>query len=208
MENKTNEEGLEQMRSQLETLKHKLDSQQIVNDRLMRTAMQSRMGWIGRYVRVEEYLLLPLVAVVFLGVKVVFGVSWWFFAFTMVMCVADIVADHKVNILGSSLWQNGSMVEVRRRLVRMKELRRRQLMVSFPVVGVWLVVLVLELMSAGAFGPGVPPVSEWRTAAFAGVVGGIVGAVAGLVVAVVLVRKMQRTNDELIRQIDEFVAGD
>lgn len=38
--------------------------------------------------------------------------------------------------------------------------------------------------------------------------GGIVGAVAGLVVAVVLVRKMQRTNDELIRQIDEFVAGD
>lgn len=208
MENKTNEEGLEQMRSQLETLKHKLGSQQIVNDRLMRTAMQSRMGWIGRYVRVEEYLLLPLVAVVFLGVKVVFGVSWWFFAFTMVMCVADIVADHKVNILGGSLWQNGSMVEVRRRLVRMKELRRRHLMVSFPVVGVWLVVLVLELMSAGAFGPGVPPVSEWRPAAFAGVVGGIVGAVAGLVVAVVLVRKMQRTNDELIRQIDEFVAGD
>lgn len=208
MENKTNEEGLEQMRSQLETLKHKLDSQQIVNDRLMRTAMQSRMGWIGRYVRVEEYLLLPLVAVVFLGVKVVFGVSWWFFAFTMVMCVADIVADHKVNILGGSLWQNGSMVEVRRRLVRMKELRRRQLMVSFPVVGVWLVVLVLELMSAGAFGPGVPPVSEWRPAAFAGVVGGVVGAVTGLVVAVVLVRKMQRTNDELIRQIDEFVAGD
>lgn len=208
MENKTNEEGLEQMRSQLETLKHKLDSQQIVNDRLMRTAMQSRMGWIGRYVRVEEYLFLPVVAVVFLGVKVVFGVSWWFFAFTMVMCVADIVADHKVNILGGSLWQNGSMVEVRRRLVRMKELRRRQLMVSFPVVGVWLVVLVLELMSAGAFGPGVPPVREWRPAAFAGVVGGIVGAVAGLVVAVVLVRKMQRTNDELIRQIDEFVAGD
>lgn len=208
MENKTNEEGLEQMRSQLETLKHKLDSQQIVNDRLMRTAMQSRMGWIGRYVRVEEYLFLPVVAVVFLGVKVVFGVSWWFFAFTMVMCVADIVAEHKVNILAGSLWKNGSMVEVRRRLVRMKELRRRQLMISFPVVAVWLVVLVFELMSAGAFGPGVPPVSEWRPAAFAGVVGGVVGAVAGLVVAVVLVRKMQRTNDELIRQIDEFVAGD
>ena len=214
MENKVNETGLEQMRSQLDALRRKLDSQQIVNDRLVRTAMQSRMGWIGRYVRFEEYLLLPLAVVVFLGLKLAIGLSWWFFAFTMAMCVAIVVADHKVNILAGSLWQGGSMVEVRRRLVRMKELRRRlvrmkelrrrQLMVSFPVVAVWLAVLVLELLSCGIFGPGVPPVSEWRPAAFAGVV----GTVAGLVASVAVVRKMQRTNDELIRQIDAFVAGD
>lgn len=208
MENKVNETGLEQMRSQLDALRRKLDSQQIVNDRLVRTAMQSRMGWIGRYVRFEEYLLLPLAVVVFLGLKLAIGLSWWFFAFTMAMCVADVVADHKVNILAGSLWQGGSMVEVRRRLVRMKELRRSQLMVSFPVVAVWLAVLVLELLSCGIFGPGVPPVSEWRPAAFAGVVGGVVGTVAGLVASVAVVRKMQRTNDELIRQIDAFVAGD
>lgn len=208
MENKVNETGLEQMRSQLDALRRKLDSQQIVNDRLVRTAMQSRMGWIGRYVRFEEYLLLPLALVVFLGLKLAIGLSWWFFAFTMAMCVADVVADHKVNILAGSLWQGGSMVEVRRRLVRMKKLRRRQLMVSFPVVAVWLAVLVLELLSCGIFGLGVPPVSEWRPAAFAGVVGGVVGTVAGLVASVAVVRKMQRTNDELIRQIDAFVAGD
>lgn len=208
MENKTNETGLEQMRSQLEALRHKLDNQQIVNDRLMRKAMRSGMGWIERFVRVEECLLLPLVAVVFLGLKVALGLSWWFFAFTMVMCVADVVADHKVNILSGTLWHDCSMVEVRRRLVRMKGLRRRQLLISIPVLLVWVSLFVLELLSAGVFGPGVPPVSEWSPAAFGGVAGGIVGAVAGLAVAVAVVRRMQRTNDALIRQIDEYVAGD
>ena len=46
MTNNDNNNELDVMRQQLEILKQKLNEQTIVNDRLIRKAMSSKMSWI------------------------------------------------------------------------------------------------------------------------------------------------------------------
>lgn len=74
MENNINNE-LEQMRQQMQLLRKKLDRQEIINDKMMRLSVKSKMSWIRRFVYLE-FLLLPFAALVWYGIKVFFDLSW------------------------------------------------------------------------------------------------------------------------------------
>ena len=195
-----NMQEMEQMRSQLNLLKQKLDKQEIVNDRLMRQSMRQKMSWINKY-RWLALLAIPVVALCFLPMTFQLGLSWWLYGFTVLFVAVDAVLDWHVNRTSDRDFMRGNLMETAQRLTRMKQIRNQQLLFGMIVLVVWMGWLVFEVYMAGHSAPAgsdLLPVS-WCY------LGGIfVGGVIGLILGLKIFFKMQRTNDEIIDQIEEM----
>ncbi len=191
--NNINNSEFEQMRSQLEIMKRKLDRQEILNDRLVRQAMQQKVSWIKKYIWFELVVLYPIIILSFAMLTAVFNLSWLICAAIIILTGADIYADFKINKIGSDDWLGENLVETGRKLVRQKRLRMQQLIISVPVLICVLFMFFYDMSQHVA------------TDFFKSIsVGGIVGGIIGLCIGVRILMKMQRTNDELIRQIEEI----
>ena len=183
---------MDEMRQQMETLKKKLGQQEIVNDRLMRRSMKSKMSWINRYL-VFEIFLIPFVAIMMLLLVFQHNVSWWWYGFTLLMVTADVCADWYINYLPSNAFQQNDLLETAKKLVRMKQLRRWSTIIGFSVLIFWGGWLFAELWNIRE--------SEIAIAMMTSVgIGGLIGTAIGLYIYF----KMQQTNDEIIDQIENL----
>ncbi|MGM9734144.1 MAG: hypothetical protein ACI3YT_08510 [Prevotella sp.] len=181
---------LDAMREQMQLLKQKLDNQEIVNDRILRNAMSGKMSWIKKYIWFELIVLLPVCALNFVGLKMMNPtLSWWPILSILLLVLIEILLDFYINHLSSSDWQSENLLQTADKLLKMKKLRWCQLCFSIPVA------IVLFWWFFAGFTDGIR---------MAVTIGGIVGGVIGLSVGVAILLKMQRTNDELIRQIREI----
>ena len=181
------------------TLKQQLDRQEIINDKLMRQSMTSKLSWIKRYVWLE-IAIAPILLIFFAVYHAVLGLSWWLFGFFALILVADVTADYRINRVDHTQLLTGNLVEASRRLAEMKKLRAWAFALSLVGVSVWLAWLLAELWIV------VGGNTHELTRGFAagGVFGGIVGGILGLTAAWAIFRKMQRTNDEVLAAIDQL----
>ena len=190
---------LEQMRAQLGILKQKLEKQDIVNERLMRRSMKSKMSWINKYL-IFAIFVIPFVAFAMLPMVFEMNISWWWYGFTLVMLTGSVIADWFINYLRDDVFMKGNLVETAERLTRMKSLRLRQTIIGLGVVVVWLAWLFYELyMKTSAAASGT--MEHGMGTSYMYGVG--IGAVLGVIIGLRLFFKMQRTNDEIINDIEE-----
>ncbi len=191
--NNINNSEFEQMRSQLEIMKRKLDRQEILNDRLVSQAMQHKVSWIKKLIWLELVVIYPLIILSYTMFTVVFNLSWLICAAIIIFAGADIYADFKINKIGPDDWLSDNLVETGRKLVRQKRLRMQQLIISVPVFICVLFMFFYDMSQ------------HMATDSFKSIsIGGAIGGIIGLCIGVRIVMKMQRTNDELIRQIEEI----
>ena len=191
---------LEQMRAQLGILKQKLEKQDIVNERLLRRSMKHKMSWINKYLVIIIFAI-PFVAFAMLPMVMQMGISWWWYGFTLLMMTCSVVAVWYVNYLRDDVFMQGNLLETAERLTRMKRLRLRQTIIGMIVVVGWLAWLFVELylkMQAAA------PDSVEHGMGIGYMWGVAFGAVIGTIVGLKLFFKMQRTNDEIINDIEEL----
>ena len=189
---------LETMRRQLEALKSQLAQQEIVNDRLIIDAMKKKMT-------VVQVSLIPVLAIVWAALVPVCGISWWNYAFLITVCCIDVYADYRINIrsISDDDYLRGNLVATVTKLLRMKRSRAMQMALS-PAIIVWLLWAGFEAYNS------LPEASSEFQQAFigGGLVGGVIGGVCGLIFAFSIYRKMQRTNDEVIAQIDDLTTAE
>ena len=188
--NEHNMNELEAMRGQMQLLKQKLETQEIVNDQLIRNAMSGKMSWIRKYIWFELLVLFPVCTLNFVGLKVMNpGLSIWPIASILLLVLVEILLDFYINNMSASDWQSENLLQTADKLVRMKKLRWWQLIVSIPVAFAlfWWLFMEFEDALRG-------PVT----------IGGIIGGIIGLAIGIGILVKMQRTNDALIRQIREI----
>ena len=202
---------LEQMREQMQVLRNKLDTQEIVNDKLVKNSVKSKMSWIKKLVYFE-FLLLPFIALMGYGLKEVFNLSWFCYAFIVVHCAIDTVCDYRINVASLDLEkvEKHNLSDTLQKLIAMKQMRAKaffiMMLLSIPLfiwvsIEMWQYVstitlkddLYTHIVHAGAYG---------------GFVGGIIGFFVGIYISIRIYRKMQTTNDELIAQIEEFTNND
>lgn len=194
---------LEQMRSQMSLLKEKLDKQEIINERLMRQAMNKRMSWIKNYIWFEISLV-PFLLLLFGAMTHMLGLSWFVFAYLAVMLVVDVTADYYINHVDKNELLSGNLVEASRKLVRMKKLRAWSFFLSLIAVIVWVILFLIDLKRvAGSFEHDF--LNGFATGGF---FGGIVGGIIGIGIAFIIFHKMQRTNDDVIAQINAITIDD
>lgn len=199
METQNNE--LEVMRRQLAILNKKLEGQTIVNDRLIREAVKGKMSWIRNLVW-AEIIAVPFIVAVFFVMAVAWHLSYWLVGMIAVLLVASVTADYKINVIGKRAFMQDNLADTARRLVRMKRQRIINEVVMIPFVLVWVVWLLGDIYSS------MPADGELHDVMKGGMVGGIIGIVIGSVVSFFLIRKMQKTNDDVIRQINELTNDD
>ncbi len=197
--NINNDLQLEQMRQQMTELKQQLDKQQIVNEQLLRQSMTSKMSWIKRYIWLEMALI-PILLLILAPIHAMLGLSWWLYGFLAVMLVVDVAADWRINHVDRNQLLTGNLVEASRRLTLMKKQRAWSFALGILGVIIWIVWFLYELQCAS----GMQSSDFLNGFAMGGFFGGIIGGVIGLVVAIIIFYKMQRTNDEVLAQIDQL----
>ncbi len=193
----TQNKELEVMRQQLAILNKKLDSQEIVNNHLMREIMKNKMSWIRNTVWAET-IACPFIILLFISFAATFNLSYGPVILMTVMLVADVVADYKINMIGNSSFLDGNLVDTAIKLAKMKRSRLVQTMIEVPVLIVWVMWFLLDMYRH------TPSDGFWNGVATAGFIGGVVGFFVGVAVWIWLFRKMQHTNDEVIHQIEEL----
>lgn len=203
MEDKNIMTELEQMREQMQVLREKLEKQEIVNDKLVRRAVKSKMSWIKKFVYIE-FLLLPIIALVWFGIKEMFDLSWFNYAVLMVMCTIDAAWDYRINVASLDLEkvEDHNLTDTMHKLVTMKQMRAKSFFIMMPLCALWFVWTGVEMwQNVDSLGDAD---SILRAAGYGGFGGLIIGIPIGLFAAFRIYRKMQNTNDELISQIEEF----
>ena len=93
---------LDQMREQMQVLRNKLDTQEIVNDKLVKNSIKSKMSWIKKFVYFE-LLLVPFTALMAYVLKEMFNLSWFTYAFIVVLSAIDAVCDYRINVASLDL---------------------------------------------------------------------------------------------------------
>lgn len=165
--------------------------------------MKKSMSWIKRYVYFE-CCLVPLIAVSWLAIKEYAHFSWPNYAFLMTMVIVDVIADYRINVsaISDADYSRDNLLTTMSKLTRMKRQRSVQMVLFMPAFVVWLLWSGVEAWTAL---PADAP-DFVRGAVYGGLVGGVIGGVVGLVIAFRIFFKMQRTNDEVISQINELNA--
>lgn len=203
-ENNNNMNELEQMREQMASFKSRLDKQQIVNEQLVRNSMGSRLSWIKNYIWFE-IIIVPILLIIMAVFHAGNGLSWWLYGFLATGLIADVIGDYIINRIPKSQLLSGDLIETSQRLVKMKKQRSMWFIAGLIFVTIWLVWFILEVVFIIDPGCQLPD----HNIVVAILVGSIaVGGVAGGVVAWLIFSRMQRTNNQLIEQINQVIQED
>lgn len=140
---------LEEMKNEMQELRESLQQQKIFTDKSIRHAMVGRSSWINRFVKSEVFIVLPVSILLFLWLKSAIGLSWAFVVVTLGLIFADIVWDIIINRLKPADYVSLSLIDLKERLIRQREMRRRQMLIELPLVVVWAVWFVYDVATNG-----------------------------------------------------------
>ena len=202
--NNNNINELEQLREQMSIFKDKLNKQQIINDQLVRNTMKSKLSWIKSFVW-GEIIIIPILL---LGMAVFHagtGLSWWLYGFLAIGLIADATGDFIINRIPKGQLLSGDLVETSKRLVKMKKQRTSWFIIGLIFVTIWLVWFIVEFVLKTDPGCALPDHNlVIAIMAIAVAVGGVIGGI----ISWLIFRKMQRTNNQLIEQINQVIQED
>lgn len=182
---------MEELKQQFAILTDKLESQEINNERLLRTVMKTKMKSINKYYYWLFFLGLPIIILCFQTFYCKGQVSLLFYVSTVLLAVLDTICGMVINKMGNNQWQEADLLTARQTLVQMKQRRKKGEIISIPLVIIWLSFFVLEVFRSSA--------NAFMLSTFA-----VIGGLLGLGIGLLAYRKMQCTNDELIREIDQL----
>lgn len=203
--NNNNMTELEQMREQMSIFKSQLDKQQIINEQLVRNTMGNKMSWIKKFIWVE-IILVPIILIIMASFHASEGLSWWLFAFLAIGLIADTTGDFIINRIPKGQMLSGDLVETSQRLIKMKKQRTSWFIAGSIFLTIWLVWFIIEIvMKLNVIGCNEPSHNLVVTIMVTAL---IIGCLIGFLVAWLIFRKMQKTNNQIIEQINQITQED
>lgn len=183
---------LEELRSQISELKQRLDRESTLNEQLLHDSLKMKMTSVHRLV--QKVITFGIIGV---AAWIIVGMTWhlspYFIAFTILMLLASTSAEYVINRMKYDEFTT-NLKDTVTRLVRMKKMRLRQTIVGGTIIifiwGPWLVYELSQHLDAREFLPMI--------------IGAAVGFVIGAGIGLNILFKMQRANDEMISQIEEY----
>ena len=189
----TNAFEMEQLKDQLSLLNKKLERETIVNEKLLRDVMSSKISKANDYAWID--LALGIVAVLLFFILFISGqCSGWFFLFTVLMLAASVIISFMTNKVKSDDLLNEDLLEVKKKALLMKQQKRKTLFYfSIPILIVWFPLAVYDISYRQY------PDFFWGHA-IAMLVGGVIGFLIGLR----MYHKMQQHVTDVLNQIKEY----
>ncbi len=182
---------LQQLKAQFEILNNKLNQQQIVNERIIRASVNSKVRSINRDGR-------AMVGIAVAGCVAIVADHYlvnWSWPFTIVTILFMLVAIY-YNIkmrrgINSEGALSSDLIDMRLRALRLRRMQNRWLWFSIPFIVVWLGWLVMETMKV-------------NTNPMPLLIGCGVGFVIGSIVGVRQYLRTQRQAADIIADIDNL----
>ena len=192
MENYMDSRELMEMKEQLAILIKKLEKETIVNDRLMRRATKEKISKMQRRALIKGIglgLCIPYV----IGVCHLVGLSLWLCGFTVLILLIALYYDYRIHRnIHSDEAMYGNLLDVRKKVLRIKQAYKDWLKFSIPILIIWLIYFLYESFQL----PDIPKESIFIGSIFGGSIGGFIGFLQ--------YKKMQRDADEILEQIEEM----
>ena len=188
---------LENMRRQMNTLKKKLEQQEIVNDRIIRQSMKKTAGNITRRYYALIAIALAMIPYSYWAFIVLTGLSTTFWIGTSIFMLVSAGATYynlQRNINNANM-MHGSLVEVRRNMARAKKFDADWLYIGIPAVILWLAWFAYEVW-----------VKNGDDAAIGLLIGGGIGGIIGACIGLNIHFKTQHQYQEIIDQIEDLTA--
>lgn len=182
----------EEMREQLQLLHHKIDGQEIVDERHIRRAVGMRVRSINRQAAVMLFMSLFAIPYSAWALRFI-GLSWPFAVVTMAfLAVALFYTAWSHRKVRSSQLATEPLREVARRVARMKRRYARWLYFSIPFLVGWVSWFACEIMGNTDI-----PYSE----RIGVMTGAAIGGLTGIVLGFMAYRRTQRLAREILEQI-------
>ena len=183
---------LMEMKEQLSILNQKLEKEKIVNDRMMRRATKEKISKMQRHALIKAIAIACAIPYTHF-VTHWLGISPWFCASTFALLAIALYADFRIhrNLRANEAMQ-GNLMDVRKKVLHIKQDYRDWIKFSIPILIVWLTWFVYEICQ----NPDIPQEAIFTGIASGGVFGGIIGFLE--------YRKIQRSADEILQQIEEM----
>ena len=179
------------MREQIALLKDKLEHENIINDRLLREAMRGKIGII-RQNAIYEYISVIITFAFFPTVFIHLGFSWWLVAFTLLMVgfsgVMTAIQHRHMNTLDES----EDLLTVARYARNLKQAYVDWLKWAIVMVIFWFSWLITECFIR------IPD----RKMGIVLAIGCVVGLIIGAGIGQSMRRKVIKTCEEIVRQIE------
>ncbi len=193
MEQNTDNSQLDEMRRQMAVLKEKLEKEEIMSDRLLRSTMQSQVRSIRRRANlsiVGAVCVLTVGPLAFSGL----GASAIFIVVTSLMMLVMMVLTAVIHSrLKEADVRDGELLAVARNARRLKNDYRHWRNIGIPLSIIWLAWLVAEVMQHH------PDPKDSLIIIAPIVVAGIIGCILGQMRH----RNLVGALDDIIRQIEE-----
>lgn len=186
---------INEMREQLATLKRQLNSQQIVNDRLLKEAMSNKLSTIQR--RAIALCVICFVAIPYTYFAFDFlGLSQHFcYATSLLLTVALVVMIISHYRLSTKRIMSGDLIAVYEDVARMRTIYKRWHYVSIPLLVLWLLWGGYEIYTY------VTQDTQFLLClAASATIGGVVGGVVGLRAH----NKNLKAAEDILAQIEEL----
>jgi len=186
------------MRQQMQTLKNKLDQQEIVNDRLIRHSMKSTAGNIKRtyfWLIFLSVLMVPYSYWVFVMLSN-FSIAFWIATSIFMLVCGGATYYNKRNLSDSNLMTN-NLIEVGRCMARAKKFDADWLFFGIPGVILWLAWFAYEVYKQNHD-------LLMHPLFWSGCIGGVIGANIGLSIHF----KTQRQYQNIIDQIEDLTTNE
>ena len=186
---------LEDMREQMNTLKKKLNQQEIVNDRLVRRSMKNEVSTITRrynIIMVLSVLTVPYFYWVFVKLSG-FSMAFWIGS-SVFMLICGGATFYNTRKINDPDMMSHSLIEARKKVASAKKFDVDWLKFGIPAVIVWFGWFMYEVYLQDR---------DLVNALFwGGCVGGVIGAIIGFKIHF----KTQRQYQDIIDQIEDLTA--
>lgn len=187
---------LNYMREQLVTLKKQLDTQAIINERLIKEAMSGKLSSMNRsaiWICLVCLIMIPLGFLNFqrLGHSQAFCIATS--ALFLISFVATLLSHYR---LRKSDIRNGNLITTYIEVARMRKIYKSWPYFSIPILVVWFAWFVYEVYQNVAH----ENIEMMLIISGGGIFGGIIGGIIGLRIH----KRTLRIADDLLRQIEEL----
>ena len=187
---------LNEMREQLATLKKQLNTQEIINDRLLKEALGrklSSLNYSAVWISIVCIVMIPLGYFNFqrMGHSTAFCIATS--ALFLICFIATIISHYRIHKRDI---YSGNLVTVYKEVARMKKIYKSWHYWSIPMLIVWFGWLEYEIYLNQAN----EDMFALLMISASGIFGGIIGGIIGLRIH----KRTLRTADDLLRQIEEL----
>ena len=191
MDNYMDSRELMEMKEQLSILTKKLEKETIVNEKLMRRATKEKISKMQRHALIKG-IAIALAVPYSLACMYYLGTSWCLNAVTICLLIFALYSDYRIHRnLRSNEAMQGNLLEVRKKVLRIKQAYKDWIKFSIPVTLVWIVWFLYEVSQ------------QAHVSKYAVIIGAVIGGIIGGILGTIEYKKMQRDADEILEQIEE-----